>query len=163
MLARHFTLVSPLPPTEVIERLRAATRATSEPRGFFEGFGGEARAYFAGEINEASFDLRRNLPSTRILPHITGQLSPCESGTRIELTLQVRPLTSGFMAIVMALIGLIAWSAMTHGVEIRQQPVFFGGLLVACIAGCKTVLFPDDHTSREALADLLGARSATGH
>jgi hypothetical protein len=95
--SRKFALLSALRPDEALHALGAAVapRRNWKQKMFSRGKGG-----FMGEVTEGGFSLERDIAyRNSFLPRITGTIGPGSPSTRIEVSMKMDALVSGFMAV----------------------------------------------------------------
>jgi hypothetical protein len=165
MLARRFVFVSALPPAEVVERLRAATRA---PSGMWllSGYGGfgpaPPKVRFVGEIGETRFELRRDIRyRNSFLPKIRGEISPQAQGTRIATTFGVHPLVLAFMVFWLGLVGTMAFDVAGSAGRSAPEQWLLAGMFVFGLLLYAGGYFPEERIARRALAEIVEATPAT--
>jgi hypothetical protein len=107
-------LHSPIPPYAAVEKLKSVTR---KPPGFNESirqsfnFTIPPNELFLGSIKDSSFCICRNIRyRNSFLPRIRGKITAENSGSYIDISMQLHPFVAVFMTGWLFFVGLTAFA-----------------------------------------------------
>ncbi len=164
VIGRRVRLLSPYHPTEVLCRLRGATRAPASLSRFFKGdFSAlTTRADFVGSVGEERFEIRRDIRyRNSFLPLVDGHIVQDGDGTRIDLVFGLHPAVAIFMLIWLGFAGFIAIMLIANRPEdapwafLMPCGMFLFGVILS--ASC---YFPEESIAKKKLCALLDAETA---
>jgi hypothetical protein len=116
----RFVVDVSLPVSEVVARLRRATRTS--PQGFVEAFRSRFAATdpavppFIGVVRETSFRIRRDIRyRNSFLPLVWGSIAAAPTGSRIQATMFLHPFVAVFIILWLSACGSLAWGLIFAG------------------------------------------------
>ena len=157
-----FVVETPLPPAEVLERLRGAVEAPVWRRGRLAR--PTLRRPFVGAVTGDAFDVERaSAQRNAFLPVVEGRVEPAAGGTRVSGRIHLRYAGMAFLAVWLGglLVGLLVLARRSLAAG-RFDPLMLApvGMLIAGVALTVAGYGPEARRALDTLAKVVRATRA---